>query len=156
MTALNITNNKRQWALLLHYAGEDLCDILNTLPDTRDNPEGAIQALNTYFTPKKNLTFETYTFRKMHQHSDETLDTYVTRLRQKASNCEFTNVSREIINHIVEGCWIWLDLLNNQKFQHMILNGVISDSYWNQLEQIDTSRSTQKAILLKTHAAVTL
>ena len=54
-----VDNTKRQRALLLHYAGESVNEILETLPDTDagedESPfEKAVTALTNYFTPKKN------------------------------------------------------------------------------------------------------
>lgn len=62
---MNVTAKKRQRALLLHYAGEAVNEIFDTLPDTTagddDDPlDKAIQALTNYFTPKQNREYEKY------------------------------------------------------------------------------------------------
>jgi len=48
-------------------------------------------------SPKKNTQYLVYKFRKATQHPGETLETYQTRLRILAKDCEFTNVDSEII-----------------------------------------------------------
>ena len=54
MIGLNIKDDlKRKPVLLLHYAGEEINDIFETLPDTREekNYQAAIDALNAHFPP---------------------------------------------------------------------------------------------------------
>ena len=109
LIAVNITNEARQRALLLHYVGEDVNDIFDTLPNTTaregESPlEKAIDALTTYFEPKKNLAYEDYQFRQAKQLSDETIMTYYTRLKTLAKTCEFTDVDREIKSQITLNC----------------------------------------------------
>ena len=65
LVTMNVTAKKRQRALLLHYAGEAVNEIFDTLPDTTagddDDPlDKAIQALTNYFTPKQNREYEKY------------------------------------------------------------------------------------------------
>jgi hypothetical protein len=44
----------------------------------------AIEALDTYFNPAVNVTYERHMFRRMSQGESETIDQFVTRLKQKA------------------------------------------------------------------------
>ena len=60
LVAMNITHANRQKTLLLHYAGEEVHDIFNTLTLAPHVGEGdldlykqASDALNDYFIPKK-------------------------------------------------------------------------------------------------------
>ena len=55
MVGLNIKDDlKRKRALLLHYAGEEINDIFETLPDTgeENNYQAAIDALTAHFAGK--------------------------------------------------------------------------------------------------------
>ena len=109
LLALAVDNTKRQRALLLHYAGESVNEIFETLPDTDagedENPfEKAVTALTNYFTPKKNREYEVYVFRKAKQESDESVAAFHTRLRRLAMTCEFENTDREIKTQIVQNC----------------------------------------------------
>ena len=84
--ALAIEDKKRQKALLLHYGGSQLCDIFYTLETEEDVEYQQVKAkLDTYFEPKINITFETYSFRQLTQAEDEPIDKFVTRLREAAS-----------------------------------------------------------------------
>ena len=105
LLALNIDDKKRQRALLLHYAGEKVYVIFDTrLTDTGDDFETAVTKLTAHFSPKKNVDFETYRFRQATQLSGETIDQFVTRLRQLAAFCEFHNSEREIKAQVIQSC----------------------------------------------------
>ena len=66
LIATNITETKQQRALLLHYAGPDVDEIFDTLPDTGEDKDykAAVDALNAYFIPQANSAFEEYNFRQ--------------------------------------------------------------------------------------------
>ena len=109
LLALAVDDTKRQKALLLHYAGEAVNEIFETLPNTNaeedENPfEKAVTALTNYFTPKKNREYEVYVFRKAKQESDENISGFHTRLRRLAMTCEFADTDREIKAQIVQNC----------------------------------------------------
>ena len=108
LVAMNVTDKKRQRALLLHYAGEAVNEIFDTLPDTTagegDDPlDKAVQALTNYFTPKQNREYEIYVFRQAKQElSSVSISAFHTRLRQLAVTCG--DVDREIKTQIVQSC----------------------------------------------------
>ena len=87
-------------ALLLHYVGEDVNDIFETLPDPGEEEDfkEAREALTQYFIPRKNVSFEVFRFCNMKQHDDETIDEFHTRLQMGAKYCEFGKISRETLN----------------------------------------------------------
>ena len=73
-------------AKLLHYAGEQLCNIFDTLQDTGASIDNSItkQKLEDHFNLQRNVEFEIYKFRQAKQNSEETMDIYCTRLRHLA------------------------------------------------------------------------
>ena len=100
LLALDV-DTKRQRALLLHYPGESVNGIFETLPNTEAGEdevpfEKAATALTNYFTPKKNREYEVYVLRKAKQENGENISAFHTRLRQLAMNCEFADNDREI------------------------------------------------------------
>ena len=70
ITAVNIRDNKRKKAILLHFLGEEGQDLYETLKGTEpaDNQyEYAIEKFNEYFLPKKNIPFERHIFNSTSQ-----------------------------------------------------------------------------------------
>ena len=53
LVGMGVKDKKRQRALLLHYVGEDVSDIFETLSDTGDDYATAVTKLTEYFAPKK-------------------------------------------------------------------------------------------------------
>ena len=104
-TGLNITSKKRKKALLLHYSGDDVYEIYDTLNLGADeeNYDDTKDQLETYFNPRKNTQFEIFEFRNMKQLKGETIDQFTLRLRQKAKNCAFTNAEPEIKSQFIQG-----------------------------------------------------
>ena len=82
LVGIDISDDNRKRALLLHYAGEEASDIFETLVDTGNTYPTAKQKFTDYFAPKKNTEFEIYKFRQAKQEQLETIDTFQTRLRQ--------------------------------------------------------------------------
>ena len=114
LLAMDVKDDKRKKALLLHYAGDECLEIYEAMTDlqkgvgaTRDGTsieyETVKASLTTYFTPKKNTNFEVLKFRNIKQLSGESIDTYHTRLRSQATLCEFANVDGEILTQILWG-----------------------------------------------------
>lgn len=115
--AMDIDAHKIKKALLLHYAGERVHEIYSTLP-TPDEPESDASSstdqaavydlmkeqLTSYFEPKKNQQYEIYVFRSAKQQAGEHLDSYATRLRMLAKNCDFADVDIEIQSQIIQSC----------------------------------------------------
>ena len=106
LAAHEVKDPTRKRALLLYSAGEEVADIFETLPDQGEEKEydKAVTALNAYFQPKVNKTYEIYMFRNATQNPGELLDSYCTRLRRLAQTCEFANEDEEIKSHIVVSC----------------------------------------------------
>ena len=109
VVAINITDDARQKALLLHYAGEHVSDIFDTLsianPNENDSmTETAINALTSFFAPKENTEFAVFQFRQAKQNQTEDIASYLTRLRQLATTCDFSDANRELKSQLIQGC----------------------------------------------------
>ncbi|XP_033630598.1 uncharacterized protein LOC117292597 isoform X2 [Asterias rubens] len=105
MVGYNINGAKRKRALLLHYGGEQLETVFDTLSDTGDENdyEKAIEALTAHFVP--NPLHETIIFfRSLKQNPEENVDQFCTRLRNAAEKCEFGDLNRQLIIQFSIGC----------------------------------------------------
>ena len=91
LVANDITDPKRNRALLLFLAGPRVHDIFRQLPNTGadDDFDAALASLNTYFEPLKNRVYEVDKFRQASQAPQETSDQFYTRLRGLGETCEF-------------------------------------------------------------------
>ena len=104
LVGLDIKDKKRKRALLLHYAGEEVNDVFDTLSDTGDDYDTAVQKLTEYFSPRKCTEYEVFKFHQAKQEHNETIDTFQTRLRKLSQNCDFADKDKEIKSQIVQGC----------------------------------------------------
>lgn len=70
--ALDISEEAQKRVLLLHYAGPDVYDIFNMLPDTGDTGDcdTVVEKLQAYFCPKVNNEYEIYVFRQARQNEN--------------------------------------------------------------------------------------
>lgn len=73
--------------LLLHCAGQEVQAIFETLQGG-ESYEDALTALDSYFKPQVNETFERHQFRQVSQKEESSVS-FITKLRQKAVNCNF-------------------------------------------------------------------
>ena len=111
LEAMAIDNSKRKKAILLHYGGEDICEIFEGLQldetpsegETNDVYKTLKDALSSYFMPQVIVDYEIYKFRECKQNPDETLAAYNNRLRRLAKTCDFTNVDRELKSQLILG-----------------------------------------------------
>ena len=102
----NVTDKKRQRALLLHLAGPEVQEVFETLSDTGDDYATALEKLDAYFKPQNNIPFERHMFRQATQDPSETMDTYVTRLKRLVQTCDYGTLSNEMIrDQVLEKCY---------------------------------------------------
>ena len=62
------------------------------------------EVLTKYFEPKTNVRIEIYNFRSCKQKEGQSLDEFVTELRQLSKNCGFTDVDKEILSQVIQHC----------------------------------------------------
>ncbi len=93
LLAMDITDDTRQRAMLLHYGGEGIYRIFKGLSETGEAKDFklAVDKLNEYFCPKRNIEYERYVFRQAKQLPSETLDAFHTRLHNLSHACEFSD-----------------------------------------------------------------
>ena len=98
------TTSKSACALLLYQAGQETQELFNMFTDTRENYTTALEKLDDYFAPKKNVDFETFQFRQAVQLDGETVDQYVTCLCKLAVTCEFSDADKELKAAVIQHC----------------------------------------------------
>ena len=104
---IDITSDARKKAVLLHYGGEEIYEIYESFSDekkgtcaaTEDGPNEyniLKRSFTDYFTLKKNTSYERLKFRNITQNKRETIDSFHTRLRALAINCDFHDTDSAI------------------------------------------------------------
>ena len=89
---------------MLIYGGAEIRRLEKSL---QDPIEGDIYSklkgkLDNYYAPKKNAHYARYLFLKMKPHHEESTVAYAARLREKAVNCDFHDVNKRILEHIIQ------------------------------------------------------
>ena len=97
-----------QLAIFLHVVGDDAMTVYNTFAFSEAETgklEPALSKFEAYCSPRKNIVYERYVFWKATQAHGESIDAFVTSLRQKAKSCEFGAQTDSMIrDRVVLGC----------------------------------------------------
>uniref|UniRef100_A0A3P9MCB8 Gypsy retrotransposon integrase-like protein 1 n=1 Tax=Oryzias latipes TaxID=8090 RepID=A0A3P9MCB8_ORYLA len=107
LAASGVREDARKRALLLHLSGAEVQDIFFTLDDAGndDSYEAAVNKLNAYFTPQKNIPYERHVFRQAEQSQGESMDSFVSRLKKLAATCEFGDNRDDFIrDQVIDKC----------------------------------------------------
>lgn len=91
-------SHERQLAMFRYSLGEKARSILNTLNVSKEdlkNPSAVIEAFERYCLGYSNETFERFKFFKRDQLQGESIDQYVTCLKEISRSCNFCNCMRE-------------------------------------------------------------
>ena len=82
----------RQAATLRSEMGRECPQLLlnlNLSEEDKKKIDKCLEALEKYFKPTRNVVYERYVFNTCSQTSEESVQTYVTRLRKLATSCEY-------------------------------------------------------------------
>ena len=89
-----------QCSLLLPVAGEDALKVFNTFNFTWSEKNKfalLVQKFEEYCIPRKNVTYERHLFNTRNQGPTESIDSYVTALKNLAKSCEFGELTDSLI-----------------------------------------------------------
>lgn len=119
--ASRISDEEWKKDLLLHYAGPNVQQLYDTLPDLPGSDirgplmnvdnytpnmtsyEEAAAKLNAFCLPRENTTYERHMLRQMRQMIGESIDSFTVRLRVQAERCGFGDkVEENIKDQIIE------------------------------------------------------
>ena len=79
-------------AILLNFAGEDAIEVFNTFQFAEGDEKKlnkVLEQFEQYCNPRKNVVFERHQFWQITQKDSETVDQFVTRLKNKVKSCEY-------------------------------------------------------------------
>lgn len=93
-------------SIFLHVAIEKAVEVYNTFTfeedDDKQNLSKIMEKFEEYCNPKKNITFERYTFFTCVE-GDMPISQYITELKLKAKSCEFGLLQESLIRNRVCG-----------------------------------------------------
>ena len=67
-------------------------------------PTFPLQALNSYFIPKKKVNYEIFKFRETVRQPHESLNQFYAKRHQLALTCNFNSIDDEINRQIISKC----------------------------------------------------
>lgn len=88
-----------KYSAVLYIIGQHGRDIHNTweVQEGDRNVETLLNRFENYCNPKTNVTLERFKFNTRSQESHETIDEYVTVLRKLSKNCNFGQLTEDLI-----------------------------------------------------------
>ena len=110
-----ITDAAQKRALLLTFAGEGMCDLVDSMPDAKftlteadtaaelDIFSKTVKVLTEHFSPIINKELQKYKFHESKQTQD-TVQEYYEYLSTLADTCGFADKDAEIKSKIISGC----------------------------------------------------
>ena len=99
-TQLNTKSSQIRMATLRSIMGKECLRIyqhLDTFDDIKADVQMSLDALEKHFKPAKNVVYERYIFNTCTQGPSESVDQYMTRLRQLVSSCEYGGLEEEML-----------------------------------------------------------
>jgi hypothetical protein len=81
--------------------GRSAFKVYQQLKVDADTFETVTKKIKEHLTPHTISEVEIAAFNKMHQHPSETIDAYVMRLREKAVNCKFDALNKELVQALL-------------------------------------------------------
>ncbi|XP_070550519.1 uncharacterized protein [Ptychodera flava] len=99
---------KNQCSIFLHVVGDEALEAYNTFTFTNAADKEKIQVLyekfEEYCSPRKNVTLERHKFFTCSQGPDESIDHYVTELKNRSKSCTFGELTNSLIkDRVVRG-----------------------------------------------------
>lgn len=101
---INKKDEKVQCAQLLHYIGEEGYRIYKTfefVEEDKDKLEKLIGKFDKYFKPKSNLSFERYKFFMCRQKPEQSLEQFITELKEQALKCKLLTLQDSLIKCMI-------------------------------------------------------
>ena len=99
-----ITEPSQKKDILLLYGGKEVRKLDKSLASTISTEDEYLllkTKLTDYFSPKKNKFYNRYVFLNLRPHHRESTASYVARLREKTTGCDFHNDDERILEQLM-------------------------------------------------------
>ena len=106
LLASSVQQDIHKKALLLHSAGSEVQELFSTLILEDETYSKTVECLDKYFIPQKNVPYERHLFRQTVQSEGETVNSFVTQLKQLISSCGYAVEQQDdvIRDQVIEKC----------------------------------------------------
>ena len=101
LTAMAITEENQQRALLLHLGGDEIHDVFDSLTEPGTTFATLKAAFEAYFKPRSNEIFDIWTLQKLARLEGESIHNYHLRLVNAEKNCNFTDNNISIQTQLI-------------------------------------------------------
>ena len=157
-TGLSDKDEKIRVATLRGVVGKDCYNIDKKLPLDNENKEkikSILDALEEYFKPDLNVTYERFIFNTCDQQNHESIDECVKKLRGLSETCEFGTLQDSLIkdrillgtkNEQVQVTWLNQKDLTLDKALSLCRNSELTEQYLIRINDASTVRAVQKSI----------
>ena len=151
-TGLDKREESVRLATLRSAMGRECLQILlnlNLSEEDKKKIDKCLEALEKYFKPTRNVVYERYVFNTCSQTSEESVQTYVTRLRKLAASCEYGALTDEFIrDRLVIGLKNQGDKVRLLREKSLTLQKAIemctsSETALHQMKTIEATRDKQ-------------
>lgn len=101
-SSLDSQPDQRKVALLLHHMGPESLEIFNSFNLDLDTVtfNELVEKLKSYFLPKVNIAMERHKFFTRTQQIGESIDVYVTALKNLSLSCDFDTIREDLVRDI--------------------------------------------------------
>ena len=119
--AINVLTayNRKLVAFLCSSVSQQIFSVLKSIIAPRqlltETFSSLKDALIKHYCPAPTVLSERYNFQKSTQKADETVNEYLSRIREVASKCKFPNFEEQLLNQFIFG-------LRNQEMKDMLLS----------------------------------
>ena len=104
--ALGLTKEEQKRAVFMHVVGPEMVEVIETnITDTGTTMQAILDKVTEFLQPRQNVAFDRFEFWGCVQGQDETIDSWLTRLRTRSENCEFGDLRNTMIrDQMIAGC----------------------------------------------------
>lgn len=129
----------RKNSLLLHHIGADCFEIFDSfdVDEVTLKHDDLIKKFDEYFLPKCNMIMERFNFFSRRQSSSESIEEFLTALKNLSKTCNFTTLKDELVRDLFIG-----GLNQNRQF---IREKLLNESTKNLDEIIQIAKSLEMA-----------
>ncbi|CAI9715336.1 Hypothetical predicted protein [Octopus vulgaris] len=132
------TTNDEKVSYILLWMGNKSLDLFNSWDMSEsdcNNPETLIEEFERHLEPRLNHRIHRYEFQGLKQDPQETIDNFLSRLKNVAEKCKFKDKDERIVDQLIWGC-----------AHKEVQKSLIGKDALQLIEAVDTARAFEATI----------